>query len=747
MQQTQITLLYNNNKNKIFDFLKNEYVLVSLEEIAKQNFICHLVNEYGYNLNQIDIKESLEQKGISYLLIWKNEKSKLAKETPIIIARCYINNYIKNYDYLEMENYALLSGVKFFVSYNEFEKKSEIRVFKFSEIKPPLQIQELEFMPKAEILDNDDEIGTLLEKDKKSISKDEFKRLFFSCHDIIRNNDKLSPEMAFDEISKILFIKIKLEKRNGYNFRTEVFEAMGKTYKELFEEIKELHKDDKIFTKDDTLRVRELTFKQILGKLSDYNLSDISEDIKGVAFEEFLGKTFRGDLGQFFTPRTLVEFMVDILDIQEGELVCDPCCGSGGFLIKAFETIKNNIVNQIRNEKNQIRKQLAPDNFEKLPPNKQKEINQQLITIFKELENELDSSKGENDKEESRLYRLSHKCIFGTDAEPRSARTAKMNMIMQGDGHSGVHHNDGLLNVNGIFENRFDVIITNPPFGASVSKDLLVSNDDIYLLGEQQEEYTKKYGNDWLTAYNNKVKEYETLLKKQTTNKKASVNLLSMFELGEKSALTEVLFMERCLNLLRKGGRMGVVLPEGFLNGANLQKIRDFIESKAKIIAIVSVPQEVFMSAGAMVKSSLVFLKKFTQEEENEYKRITQEVTLEIKTKYEKDYHKLEDEIKITKGDEKKELLKKLKEIDTQIQTEIKQEVKNKFSYQFPIIQVASAGINSIGQKSQNDLLEIKEEFKIYQQSQKLWEGKSIRYIYTLDKDKNLVKKSEIINF
>lgn len=57
---------------------------------------------------------------------------------------------------------------------------------------------------------------------------------------------------------------------------------------------------------------------------------------------------------------------------------------------------------------------------------------------------------------------------FGTDANPRMGRTAKMNMIMHGDGHGGVHHNDGLLNVNGIFENRFDVIITNSPFGARV---------------------------------------------------------------------------------------------------------------------------------------------------------------------------------------------------------------------------------------------------------------------------------------
>ena len=74
-------------------------------------------------------------------------------------------------------------------------------------------------------------------------------------------------------------------------------------------------------------------------------------------------------------------------------------------------------------------------------------------------------------QENSRMYKLSHNCIYGTDANPRMARTSKMNMIMHGDGHGGVHHHDGLLNVNGIFEERFDVILTNPPFGARIDKE------------------------------------------------------------------------------------------------------------------------------------------------------------------------------------------------------------------------------------------------------------------------------------
>ena len=78
--------------------------------------------------------------------------------------------------------------------------------------------------------------------------------------------------------------------------------------------------------------------------LRSYNLSDTSEDIKGIAFERFLGKTFRGEIGQFFTPRTIVEFMVRMVDPKEGDIICDPASGSGGFLIRFFEIVRQQIL-------------------------------------------------------------------------------------------------------------------------------------------------------------------------------------------------------------------------------------------------------------------------------------------------------------------------------------------------------------------------------------------------------------------
>ena len=123
----------------------------------------------------------------------------------------------------------------------------------------------------------------------------------------------------------------------------------------MFLNTKEQFKNDHLFEENEIIKIRETSFKSILKLLEKYNLSDTSDDVKGIAFEQFLGRTFRGELGQFFTPRTIVDFMTEVLDPQEGELVCDPCCGSGGFLIKAFDYIKEKIEKDIQKKQRKVR--------------------------------------------------------------------------------------------------------------------------------------------------------------------------------------------------------------------------------------------------------------------------------------------------------------------------------------------------------------------------------------------------------
>lgn len=712
--------------NQIYSPIRDKWLVLKPEEEVRQRYVCRLVDSYGYGIKQMgeEVKVTNSQRGQGAaradIVIWRNEEDKRKGKNALIVVECKAENVtIRQADYFQGYNYAAWAGAKFFVTTN----LKETRIFKVVEDAMPKKLEEIADIPSADMVNDDKKIKAMLLQ-TKAFTRDEFSRLLFKCHNIIRNNDKLSPEAAFDEISKILFIKIRYERTNSGTqiFSKEEFLKQKKMYdavksKEspdyyqfLFNKTKEDFAKDHLFDENETIKIRENSFEQIVKELQVYNLSTTSDDVKGIAFEQFLGRTFRGELGQFFTPRTIVDFMVSVLDPQEGEYICDPCCGSGGFLIRAFEYVREHIENEVEVRKEDVKKSLFTDDYSKLPKKEQEKIDQKVIDAFSKMNYELDINNPMG-----RLRSLSFDCIYGTDANPRMARTAKMNMIMHGDGHGGVHHHDGLLNVNGIWEGRFDVILTNPPFGARIDKELKITEADRFTDIEKIKAYEKRYGKE---NYDNALKQ---------VNDHIDQPILDLFQIGKFSGLTEVLFIERCLNLLKPGGRMGIVLPEGVLNNTNLQKVRDFVESKAKILLIVSIPQDVFMAAGATVKPSLLFFKKFTEDEAEEYNRIYIQVSHEVEAKYDEEMTDID--VKLAKRgkealtkDEKKSLRARKKELTALIENEIKVLVKERFDYVIPIAEVQKAGISTTGAKIENELEPLEKEFTEYRKENKLWE-------------------------
>lgn len=712
--------------NQIYSPIRDKWLVLKPEEEVRQRYVCRLVDSYGYGIKQMgeEVKVTNSQRGQGAaradIVIWRNEEDKRKGKNALIVVECKAENVtIRQADYFQGYNYAAWAGAKFFVTTN----LKETRIFKVVEDAMPKKLEEIADIPSADMVNDDKKIKAMLLQ-TKAFTRDEFSRLLFKCHNIIRNNDKLSPEAAFDEISKILFIKIRYERTNSGTqiFSKEEFLKQKKMYdavksKEspdyyqfLFNKTKEDFAKDHLFDENETIKIRENSFEQIVKELQVYNLSTTSDDVKGIAFEQFLGRTFRGELGQFFTPRTIVDFMVSVLDPQEGEYVCDPCCGSGGFLIRAFEYVREHIENEVEVRKEDVKKSLFTDDYSKLPKKEQEKIDQKVIDAFSKMNYELDINNPMG-----RLRSLSFDCIYGTDANPRMARTAKMNMIMHGDGHGGVHHHDGLLNVNGIWEGRFDVILTNPPFGARIDKELKITEADRFTDIEKIKAYEKRYGKE---NYDNALKQ---------VNDHIDQPILDLFQIGKFSGLTEVLFIERCLNLLKPGGRMGIVLPEGVLNNTNLQKVRDFVESKAKILLIVSIPQDVFMAAGATVKPSLLFFKKFTENEAEEYNRIYIQASHEVEAKYDEEMTDIDAKLakrgkEALSKDEKKSLRARKKELVALIENEIKVLVKERFDYVIPIAEVQKAGISTTGAKIENELEPLEKEFTEYRKENKLWE-------------------------
>ena len=593
----------------------------------------------------------------------------------------------------------------------------------------PKDLDEIIDIPNASIINDQKKVDKLLSQ-TKAFSRDEFAKLLQKCHNIIRNNDKLSPEAAFDEISKILFMKIRYERnpdeevlfslekfqRDEQQFEKNIkkhlpVEAQIPYMQYLFKATKDEFAEDKLFDSYETIKIKQYSFEQIVKELEKYNLSATSDDVKGIAFEHFLGTTFRGELGQFFTPRTIVDFMVEVLDPQEGETICDPTCGSGGFLIKSFEYVRDKIEKDVENYKKELKAKLFDEKYEKLSEKEQLNVNEKYSNILKKLNSDINVpnksySKQTEAEKNRRISKLSSSCIYGTDANPRMARTSKMNMIMHGDGHGGVHHHDGLINVNGIFEDRFDVILTNPPFGARIEKDYKLSETDRFYDEEKLKEYEKRYGDKC-------IRQIKELNKAIDDGQK----ILDRFDLGKVSGLTEVLFMERCLKLLKPGGRMGIVLPEGVLNNSNLQKVRDYFESEAKILLITSIPQDVFIASGATIKPSLLFFKRFTDEERKQYSDAKNKATKTV----DKDFASQIKEIEVKYADDKKAKTKALKEIEVKKETKIKKKTKELFNYKIPIVQVEKAGITTTGAKCENELEDVVVEFKNYRELKGLW--------------------------
>ncbi len=363
-------------------------------------------------------------------------------------------------------------------------------------------------------------------------------------------------------------------------------------------------------------------------------------------------------------------------------------------MIRFFEIVREQILADVDRQYQEFRSKI--ESTKCMAQEKKAEA---LRAKYDELQKTLDE-----DVDSSRLWTLANRCIYGTDANDRMARTSKMNMIMHGDGHGGVHHHDGFLNVNGIFEGRFDIILTNPPFGSSVEPSDTVLEEQVTLPDDLERRYADTYGDPYRDALSRlraaKGKPIASLFALPTVKGNRSVGKIK----------TELLFIERCLDLLKPGGRLGIVLPEGVFNNPSLVYVRQFCEDRAFIRAVISLPPETFISSGASVKASLLFMQKFTEEEQADFDAKKGAAEQETRDKYAAEIAERTGvlEAAITKAKKEKatdrrkvlqaELKQYQRDIESRIQTEARALLKSRFPYPVFLYEAEHVGITATGE-------------------------------------------------
>ncbi len=302
----------------------------------------------------------------------------------------------------------------------------------------------------------------------KTVEENELTRIFKQAHDALWAGGKRNPAEAFDELDKIIFCKIwdeRAKRKNGDPYDFQVFsDDTGDDLKTRIHGlyVKGREKDEEVFKED--IRLSNAELQTVVGYLAATNLNKTDLDSKGRAFETFMTGFFRGEFGQYFTPRKIVQFIVNALPICNESLVLDTSCGSGGFLLHALDKVRK-----------QADRKAADGYFDPTTP--------------------------EGHKEHFNFWHdFAEHNLFGIEISEGIARTAKMNMIIHDDGHTNVIAFDGLEATaimraksknKGFKENAFDFIITNPPFGSKVkfAEKRYLENYDL-----------GKKGVDWIDA-------------------------------------------------------------------------------------------------------------------------------------------------------------------------------------------------------------------------------------------------------
>ena len=531
----------------IIDFISGQEVKATPEEIeAVQVFAKQLVEDYGYPKDHIQTRPQFRV---------KVRPSDTKKEYPVdiavfpndtkqeddiyIIVECKKKN--RKDGKTQLQDYLRFSKAFLGVWFSGDERLFLRKVEKDGRI----EFEEIPNIPQYG--QRVEDIGKFRRKDLKPTHN--LKATFKAIRNHLAANTvgATRDEVLAQQLINLIFCKIYDERFTEPNdivtFRAGVDEEardVKERILDLFDKVKRKYKE--VLDENDSITLDANSVAYVVGELQNYCLIEAERDVIADAFETFIGHALKGGQGQFFTPRNVVKMMVDILDPDDEDLIIDPACGSGGFLIEALRHV-----------------------WRKL-----------------DAEGEKYHWNSENLKEEKMEFALNR--IRGIDKDYFLAKVAKAYMAIVGDGKSGIFCEDSLENPRNwdsktkekIHLGDFSVLLTNPPFGSKIPV--------------RGEEKLKQFelGHKW--KFNKQTGQWER------------------GKLKDKEA-PQILFIERCLQLLKDGGRMAIVLPDGIFGNESLGYIRNWLLKQGRIVAVIDVPLETFMPNTSTKTTIMIFQK------------------------------------------------------------------------------------------------------------------------------------------
>ncbi|MFY9145022.1 MAG: N-6 DNA methylase [Bacteroidales bacterium] len=533
----------------IIDFISGQEVKATLEEIeAVQVFAKQLVEDYGYPKDHIQTRPQFRVKvrpsdtKKEYpvdIAVFPNDKKQ--EDDIYIIIECKKKN--RKDGKTQLQDYLRFSKAFLGVWFNGDERLFLRKVEKDGRI----EFEEIPNIPQYG--QRVEDIGKFRRKDLKPTHN--LKATFKAIRNHLAANTvgATRDEVLAQQLINLIFCKIYDERFTEPNeivtFRAGVDEEAKKIKErilELFDRVKRKYKE--VLDDSDTITLDENSVAYVVGELQNYCLIEAERDIIADAFETFIGHALKGGQGQFFTPRNVVKMMVEILDPNDEDLIIDPACGSGGFLIEA------------------------------------------LRHVWRKLDAEGKKYHWNKSNLQEEKMEVALNKIRGIDKDYFLSKVAKAYMAIIGDGKSGIVCDDTLERFDNWNEKtkskiqlnyNLSVLLTNPPFGSKIP----VRGEDKL----KQFELAYKWKKDKNTG------------KWEKTNK-----------LKDKEA-PQILFIERCLQLLKNGGRMAIVLPDGIFGNESSGYVRQWLLEQGRLVGIIDVPIETFMPNTSTKTSIMIFQK------------------------------------------------------------------------------------------------------------------------------------------